>query len=87
MRLSDYFMAPTPFKLQNEILVPLSGRLDLLSIHLNIWQTFWHIHGGTPSDLFSSYWGECGSGEIGKLLSHVYGQFDKARFESHGSSK
>ena len=68
-------------KVQTEILIPLSGRLDLLSIHLKIWQTFWHVHDGTPSDLFSSYWGERGSEEIRKLLSHVYSHFAKVEVE------
>lgn len=72
------------FKTQNGILIPLSGKLNLLSIHLKIWQTFWNIYDGTPATLLSSYWGELGSGEIRKILSYVQIQLVKvnAEFES-----
>ena len=68
-------------KTQTEIMVPLSFRLNLLYIKLTIWQTFWHIHTGTPSDLFGSYWGTHGSKEIKLLLSHVHKQLEKVKIE------
>ncbi|KAL8724606.1 MAG: hypothetical protein Q9166_007853 [cf. Caloplaca sp. 2 TL-2023] len=71
------------YKAQIEILVPLSSKIAVLSIHLESWRSFWHIHDGTPSELFSSYWGPNGSEEIRRLLSLAYIQFEKvdAEFE------
>lgn len=69
------------YRAQPEILVPLSGKLALLSIHLESWQSFWNIYDGTPNDLFRSYWGNSGSGEVKKLLAHVYQQFGKVKEE------
>ncbi len=69
------------FRIQTEILIPLSGRLDLLSIHLKGWQSFWHIYDGTPIEIFGSYWGDRGSKEIRKLLSYVHSQFEKVEAE------
>ena len=37
-----------------ETLVPLSGRLYLLSINLRTWQSFWHVHDGTPTKVYQS---------------------------------
>lgn len=72
------------YKAQMEILVPLSSRLALVSIHLESWRVFWHIYDGTPSELFSSYWGPNGSEEIRRLLSLAFNQFEKvdAEFKS-----
>ena len=65
------------FKAQPEVLEPLAAKLSLLSIKIETWQSFWHIHNGSPGELFSSYWGERGSRDIRRLLSHVHGQFKK----------
>ena len=65
------------FKSQSGVLVPLTNKLTLLSIYIETWQSFWHIHNGSPEELFSSYWGEYGSNEIRKLLSHVHRHFEK----------
>ncbi|KAI4125119.1 MAG: hypothetical protein LQ338_004447 [Usnochroma carphineum] len=69
------------YKAQIEILVPLSSKLEILSIHLNIWQSFWWINDGTPEELFSSYWGDTGSAEIRRLLAHVHKSFEKVNVE------
>lgn len=69
------------FKIQDEILEPLKGRLNLLTIHLKTWQTFWNISVRTPSDLGRAYWGEYGSNQIGKLLSHVHTQSGRVKDE------
>ena len=62
-------------------LIPVSGDLDTLSIQLKIWQNFWHIHDGTPNSVFPAYWGEFGSKQIKKLLSHVHQELAKAQTE------
>ena len=65
------------FKSQPDVLIPFAAKLKLLSIYMETWQSFWHIRDGSPEELFSSYWGECGSKEIRGLLSHVHRQFKK----------
>ncbi|KAI4267851.1 MAG: hypothetical protein L6R38_008068 [Xanthoria sp. 2 TBL-2021] len=72
------------YKTQNEILVPLSSRLAVLSIDLESWRSVWNIYEGTPAELFRAYWGPSGSEEIRMLLALAYSKFEKveAEFES-----
>ncbi|KAI4236431.1 MAG: hypothetical protein L6R40_006141 [Gallowayella cf. fulva] len=69
------------YKAQIEVLVPLSSRLAVQSIHLESWRLFWRIDDGTPLELFSSYWGASGSEQIRRLLSLAYNQFENVNTE------
>ncbi|KAL8836468.1 MAG: hypothetical protein Q9170_002901 [Blastenia crenularia] len=69
------------YKTQPEGFERFSSKLMVLAIHLRSWRDFWNIYDKTPTEIFKSYWGDTGSEQIRRLLSHIHRQFEKVNAE------